>query len=194
MTREELHALVWSLPMRTLAHARGISDVALAKQCRSLNVPVPPREWWARKEAGRPVTMQPLPTLPIAAGDRYFPALDRQSGAGKTSAPATESSNGSEAPAPPVFRDMAAVTREIKTTIGTIRVPPALTNPHPVVVRLLKQDAERAANQAGKRYVSDWDGPKFATPIQQRRLRNLFLPPDRGGASRVQDERKHACR
>jgi hypothetical protein len=54
-TREELHALVWSQPMRTLAKSRGISDVALAKQCRKAGVPVPPRGWWARKEAGKPV-------------------------------------------------------------------------------------------------------------------------------------------
>lgn len=42
MTREELHALVWSKPMRTSAAERGISDVALAKQCRKVGVPAPP--------------------------------------------------------------------------------------------------------------------------------------------------------
>lgn len=78
MTREELHELVWSQPMRTLAASMGISDVALAKRCRAANVPVPPRGWWARKDAGKPVKIEPLPPLPFAMAN-YFPALDRAS-------------------------------------------------------------------------------------------------------------------
>lgn len=66
MTREELHKQVWSRPMRTLAASMGISDVALAKRCRTANVPVPPRGWWAKKEAGKAVKIEPLPPLPFA--------------------------------------------------------------------------------------------------------------------------------
>lgn len=35
MTREELHEQVWSQPMRTLAASIGISDVALARRCKT---------------------------------------------------------------------------------------------------------------------------------------------------------------
>ncbi len=41
MRREELHKLVWAEPMQTVAKSIGISDVALAKQCRRASVPVP---------------------------------------------------------------------------------------------------------------------------------------------------------
>ena len=75
MTREELHGLVWSQPIRTAAASMGISDVALAKRCRTADVPVPPRGWWARKEAGKAVRITPLPPLPFAMAN-YFPALD----------------------------------------------------------------------------------------------------------------------
>lgn len=51
MTREELHEQVWAQPMTSLAALMGISDVALAKRCKAANVPVPPRGWWAKKEA-----------------------------------------------------------------------------------------------------------------------------------------------
>ncbi len=59
MTREELYELVWSQPTRTVAKSMGISDVALAKQCRKANVPVPPRGWWARKQSVQIVPWQP---------------------------------------------------------------------------------------------------------------------------------------
>src|SRR5262245_50789361 len=48
-SRKELYDLVWSQPMRTLAMGVGISDVALAKHCKKLNVPVPSRGYWARR-------------------------------------------------------------------------------------------------------------------------------------------------
>lgn len=61
MTREELHGLVRSEPMRTPAKSMGIFDLALARRCRAANVPVPPRGWWARNEAGKPVEVEPRP-------------------------------------------------------------------------------------------------------------------------------------
>ena len=53
LTREDLYELVWSKPMRELAKDFGISDVALAKRCRRLGIPVPGRGYWARVDAGQ---------------------------------------------------------------------------------------------------------------------------------------------
>jgi hypothetical protein len=61
-TRKQLYELVWSQPMRTIAANVGISDVALAKHCRKAHIPAPPRGYWARKQAGKPVTQIRLPT------------------------------------------------------------------------------------------------------------------------------------
>lgn len=63
LTREELYRRVWEQPMRALAQEFGVSDVALAKTCRKVKVPVPGRGYWARKVAGKPVRTVPLPTL-----------------------------------------------------------------------------------------------------------------------------------
>lgn len=59
-TREELFALVWDRPMIEVAKELGISDVALAKRCRSLQVPTPPRGYWARVRAGQRPKRPPL--------------------------------------------------------------------------------------------------------------------------------------
>lgn len=61
VTREELYALVWQRPMSRLAEEFGISGNGLAKVCDRLNVPYPPRGYWAKKEAGRPVVTLKLP-------------------------------------------------------------------------------------------------------------------------------------
>ena len=53
LRREDLYELVWSKPMLELAKDFGISDVALAKRCRGLGIPVPGRGYWARVEAGQ---------------------------------------------------------------------------------------------------------------------------------------------
>jgi hypothetical protein len=53
LSREDLYELVWSKPMLELAKDFGLSDVALAKRCRKLGIPVPGRGYWARVEAGQ---------------------------------------------------------------------------------------------------------------------------------------------
>ena len=55
LTRHAMYDLVWSRPMRKVAEELGISDVALKKICDKHRVPTPPRGYWAKKEAGKPV-------------------------------------------------------------------------------------------------------------------------------------------
>lgn len=54
--REELYEKVWSKPVVKVAEEYGVSDVAIAKVCRKLSVPVPGRGYWAKKEHGHSVT------------------------------------------------------------------------------------------------------------------------------------------
>lgn len=53
MSREELFGLVWERPTSEIANELGISDVAVGKLCEKLQVPKPPRGYWARVEAGQ---------------------------------------------------------------------------------------------------------------------------------------------
>src|SRR5438067_10408421 len=61
ITREELYKLVWSKPITIVAKEFGMSDVGLAKVCTKLNVPKPYRGYWQLVEAGRSLTISPLP-------------------------------------------------------------------------------------------------------------------------------------
>jgi hypothetical protein len=69
-TREQFHELVWSKPMTTLAKEFFLSDVALHKICRKHDVPTPPPGWWAKKQAGKKVTITRLPKLKAGIADR----------------------------------------------------------------------------------------------------------------------------
>lgn len=59
--RQALYEQVWAQPMTKVAKEYGISNVALAKICKKLNVPCPWRGYWRRKETGKSVKPLPLP-------------------------------------------------------------------------------------------------------------------------------------
>lgn len=50
--RKDLFDQVWAEPVSHVAKRIGISDVALAKICRSMSIPLPGRGYWARKAVG----------------------------------------------------------------------------------------------------------------------------------------------
>src|SRR5579859_1720028 len=66
LTRRAMYELVWSKPMTRVAEDLQISDVALKKMCDRHRVPTPPRGYWAKKQAGLPVTQT-----------RFFETSDR---------------------------------------------------------------------------------------------------------------------
>jgi hypothetical protein len=58
--REELYAEVWEQPLVKIAGKYNVSAVMLGKVCRKLQVPLPGRGYWAKKEFGKPVERIPL--------------------------------------------------------------------------------------------------------------------------------------
>lgn len=65
-----LYEEVWTEPVKVVAARYGVSDVALAKNCRRLGVPLPGRGYWAKKKAGTAPSRPPLPGLPAGVEDR----------------------------------------------------------------------------------------------------------------------------
>jgi hypothetical protein len=69
--REELYAEVWEQPLIKVAPKYGISAVALGKVCGKLQIPLPGRGYWTKKEFGKPVHRFPLlpgKTFPLSIG------------------------------------------------------------------------------------------------------------------------------
>ncbi len=61
VSREKLYEEVWAEPMLKVAARYGVSSSFLARVCRRMNVPCPPRGYWARKNAGLTSKAPPLP-------------------------------------------------------------------------------------------------------------------------------------
>jgi hypothetical protein len=61
--RETLYNEVWTEPVTVVAQRYGLSDVGLAKICRSLAIPLPSRGYWAKIKAGKIMGRAPLPAL-----------------------------------------------------------------------------------------------------------------------------------
>lgn len=59
--REKLYEEVWDKPVVQVATVYGVSDVMIHKICKSLDIPVPPRGYWARVRAGEKFKKPPLP-------------------------------------------------------------------------------------------------------------------------------------
>lgn len=58
--RQKLFDEVWATPIKTLAKEYGLSDVGLRKICIALDIPTPPRGYWAQLAADKTIPKPPL--------------------------------------------------------------------------------------------------------------------------------------
>lgn len=139
VSREELYALVWTTPMVRLGDQFGLSGNGLAKICRRLDVPYPPRGWWAKKAAGHKVRQAPLPKpkpgIPPAA---------------RIVARVRWSENS--------MTDLAP----LHEAIGVIAVPERLTRAHPVIAAWRAEHKRR--REAAARTRDPWMGRGWSVP------------------------------
>lgn len=61
LSREALYIRIWETPTIKLAKEFGMSDVALSKICRKLEIPKPPLGYWRKIETGQKKEIPPLP-------------------------------------------------------------------------------------------------------------------------------------
>ena len=59
--RETLYKEIWSEPIIKVAQRYGVSDVAIHKICKAMDIPKPPAGYWRQLETGKQVDRIPLP-------------------------------------------------------------------------------------------------------------------------------------
>lgn len=130
VSREDLYDQVWTTPTQRLAQNYGISDVALAKICKKLCVPKPPKGYWAKVAAGyKPKKSSlPAPRPSQQGGVTITPSLD-------------------------IYRklvlDSSTVEVLEKVREREITVPQVLEHPHPLIRRARKHLRTRKPDKYG---------------------------------------------
>ena len=122
--REKLYEEVWAEPVKLVAERYGVSDVALAKTCRKMAIPLPGRGYWAKVKAGMKPPTTPLAVLPKDARA----VLPVRSGG-------------------PHLRGTAG--DKVSKARPAIAVAPVLTDPHPLVAQAANALSDRKPNKDG---------------------------------------------
>lgn len=158
VTREELYAQVWTTPMHHLAARYGISGNGLAKICDRLNVPYPPRGYWAKRAAKKDVHRTPLPpdTVRTPKQATIYPTPPRSTIATK-----------------PAMDDALRLRHEaaLKET-ASLRVSTTLRQPHPAIAVWLAEHERHVAIARDNRGNSRDPLPKLSE-LDKRRMRVL---------------------
>ena len=167
-SRQQLLDLVWSAPMRSVAAELGLSDVGLKKAVVKAGIPTPPQGHWNRVAAGKKVLSKP--TLP----PRKFGASHQiQFGSSNWYNQPDYPIDQPPPPAPEFDEFLEAVRRRAEKAVGKITVPRDLKVAHPAIRQILADEAARAEKVRTSKWLSSWDQPRFAAPLDQRRLRLL---------------------
>ena len=156
LTRKALYELVWSQPRTHIAKSLGVSDVWIGKQCRKLNIPVPPAGYWASLAAGSKLKAKyRQPPLIYTVAERIQEDHDNTAIQLKNLELQNEVAHLPEAPA---FKESveAAVERYV-TFLSKPAVPRRELERHPVVQRLLTEDDRLAT--LNRPY--SWEQPRY---------------------------------
>ena len=163
LSRDELYEAVWAKPRSELAKDFGVSDVAIAKQCKRARIPMPTAGYWAKVQHGKKAARTALPLrLPgrpstIAIGESLEASLWR-------------GFDPNVAIVEPTFlEDIDAQVAAAMTIIGRVRATRDLSAPHSALARVLANEAHRRAKFEEHHW--DSDRPLFGDAEHQRQLR-----------------------
>lgn len=163
-TRKELYDLVWSEPMRDIAKRFEISDVGLAKACRTAEIPVPPRGYWNKQKAGHRVVKAAL--SPRRPGHSETVTIGRS----RDWYYAERLELNELEPSQPTFDEpIEEVRARVAKAIAQISIKTKLEILHPAIKALLDKDDVLREKQ--RTYA--WYKPQFDAPSARRRLKVL---------------------
>lgn len=147
--RQKLYKEVWAEPMTTVAKRYGISDVALRKQCKKLEMPLPGNDHWAKVKAGQKIK---IPLLPKSKGPDEI--VTQSSVRESSSSPALKRSD--------ILLFLTENQRQVvKEYCSLVAVPAELTHPHGLIkdtiqyLRSRKESTKPPVNRVLNLGVSD---------------------------------------
>ena len=167
-TRKELYNLVWSEPMLKLAKRYEISDVGLSKVCRQYDVPRPPRGYWNKLAAGKPVKKTLLPDRgpgmedEITVGGGYYhyrrPIFEE------------ELLDMDLTQEPEFAQRLEEVRKRSKVLTKTLKFETGLSKVHTKLRPIVEEEESRIRAVAAGGYVCSWNKPRLSSSFEKRRF------------------------
>lgn len=165
LSREELYSKVWAEPVSSVATQLSVSGVWLKKCCNENGVPVPDRGYWAKKRAGKPVVVRPLP--PRAPGASEFVSVGGVSRSYYTAEP--EQLTGAEPPEPRFSETLGGVLDRARASAVIPARAQGQALPK-VIQRFLDADDRRRQKQLEQPYLAAWHAPLFDSQFERSRF------------------------
>jgi hypothetical protein len=168
LTRRELYELVWTKPRTELAKQFNVSDVAVGKWCRELNVPAPPAGYWAHIAAGGKTNKKFVrPPLTFSVAER----IKDDQVLFAASIPEFDPTRF-EQPAPTLVLPTETLSETLaryEQLIRTVPIPKQSRVEHPIVQKLVAEDQRLAAKSTS----FSWEQPKYQSVRGQQLLSGL---------------------
>lgn len=152
---------MWSEAIQKLSKQIGISDVALAKTCRKVGIPIPERGYWNRLHAGKKVQKVPLPPRDLAT-------LNHVEVSGTLVPELLNRFRGEPGVIDPESECVELLTERFKKRLGNVNAPRNFKNVHPIIAKYLAKDEDHRQKMQTERFY--WRKPQFETPFERRRL------------------------
>ena len=167
LTRKELYDLVWAKPRTEIAKQFEISSVRLGKLCREMNVPAPPRGYWANLAGRRRKRKYIKPPLTYNVAER----IEEEPAVGWASFPDFDPKKfDQDVPPPPDMPySLEETVERYRLLAYQAPMPKATRGAHPITQKLITED-ERRATLA---WQSSWEKPKFESPEGKELLQGL---------------------
>lgn len=171
ISREELYRLVWQTRPSDLAKAWGISEPTFKKRCQEKLIPLPSASYWTKLRDGKPFVIPKLPPRGPGMDGNVIPWANRND---HRIHYWTDEELLGPIPEAPIFPEaLEAIRKRYKAAAAKVDISTNFERPHHAIRKLLAADEERHRLQSKRTYVSDWDGPRFMNPFEQRRLKLL---------------------
>jgi hypothetical protein len=167
LTRKQLYDPIWTKPRSQIAKELRVSDVRLGKLCREMNVPAPPRGYWANLAGKRRKRKYEKPPLSYNLAER----IEEDHAAVWASFPNFDPKDFDQPiPTPPsIPYSLEEALQRYKLLVDKTPVPKATHGLHPITQKLAAED-ERLAKLATQ---YSWEKPKFQSPGGKELLQGL---------------------
>jgi len=160
LSRQALYEMIWNEPISKVAPRFGISDVALSKICRKHGIPRPPRGYWAKLAAEKPVTRISLPSRGLGMPQQIdFDYKNRWRYSRLTDPDQIEIP-----PSAKFHESQDALEIRVRKLVGKVTVPRDLERAHHSIRRLLEKDDERRKHKSGAHIIQVLTRPCLKLP------------------------------